>query len=159
MMFQHCCHVCLPVVMLHRTLHSCPSVLPSSTIFVTSSSLPVPHLSPYTTIYILAPTLSLFLIVYREAYSVCFCLIFRVHVPPKPCLMKYKQCWEEGTNGWRWDVVSPKQLSKAMQFFQCFIYFTEDRPRTDRGAEIETRCKQREKRRKKGNKVKGQGGK
>lgn len=41
------------------------------------------------------------------------------------------------------------QFCKTMHSFQCFIYFTEDKPKTDRGAVIETRCKQREKGRKK----------
>lgn len=34
------------------------------------------------------------------------------------------------------------QFSKTMR---CFIYFTEDKSKTDRGAVIEARCKQREK--------------
>lgn len=50
------------------------------------------------------------------------------------------------------------QFSKTMR---CFIYFTEDKSKTDRGAVIEARCKQREKG--KGEKRKkqrqGQGGK
>ncbi len=41
------------------------------------------------------------------------------------------------------------QFCKTMHSFQCFIYFTEDKAKTDRGAVIETRCKQREKGRKK----------
>lgn len=45
---------------------------------------------------------------------------------------------------------SAKQCSPS----SCFIYFTDDKPQTDGGAVIETRCKQRERRKEK-NKDKG----
>lgn len=63
--------------------------------------------------------------------------------------MKCKQFWEEGTNERRWGVVSAKLFSTTTRFLQTYVYFTVERPRTVRGAEIETRCKQRARRRKK----------
>lgn len=49
---------------------------------------------------------------------------------------------------------SAKQCSPS----SCFIYFTDDKPQTDGGAVIETRCKQRERRKEKKQRQ-GRGGK
>lgn len=43
------------------------------------------------------------------------------------------------------DAPPPMQLSRVTQLFQVYMYFTKDKPKTDRGAVIESRCKQRKK--------------
>ena len=51
--------------------------------------------------------------------------------------------------GQKQDVITTMQFSITMQFFQGFIYFTQDKPKMARGAEIKTRWQQREKEKRK----------
>lgn len=40
------------------------------------------------------------------------------------------------------------QFTKTTESFQFLVYFTEDKPKANRGAVIENRCKQREEKKK-----------